>query len=141
MRVNEEKGVTVPSQKRYIYYFEQILKDKIETPLSYPTVYILELVIHPIPTFSTFGSSCTPTFTILNNKKEFKYSDINKKKTTYYSSDKIASFYLKSTGYSVSGDVLITFFHLKFLGKDKMFKFWFNTYFLEKSGILKLKKK
>ena len=71
MRVGAEKGVTVPSQKRYVHYFEQILKKKLSTPLKYKTICIKELKIYTIPCFSKFGASCTPTFTIQNGKKNF----------------------------------------------------------------------
>jgi phosphatidylinositol-3,4,5-trisphosphate 3-phosphatase/dual-specificity protein phosphatase PTEN len=138
MRVGAEKGVTIPSQKRYVNYFEQILKNNISTdPLKYKKICIQELKMYTIPSFSKFGSSCTPTFIIQNNKKEYKYSDINKKKTTY---NKTAVFPLNNAKIEVSGDVLITFYHLQFFGKDKMFKFWFNTQFLDENGILEIGK-
>ena len=141
MRVGAEKGVTIPSQKRYVNYFEQILKNNISTdPLKYKKICIQELKMYTIPSFSKFGSSCTPTFIIQNNKKEYKYSDINKKKTTYNNSFKTAVFPLNNAKIEVSGDVLITFYHLQFFGKDKMFKFWFNTQFLDEKGILEIGK-
>ena len=139
MRVGAEKGVTVPSQKRYIHYFELILKYKIPTPLVYKSVIIIEFKLFTVPSFSKFGSSCTPTFIIENGEKIYKNSDHTKKKT-YNSTAKIIEFPLNYSGFSVSGDVLVTFYHLTFFGKDKMFKFWFNTNFLPESGILELKK-
>ena len=140
MRVNAEKGVTVPSQKRYVNYFEQIIKNKMETPIKYKSICIIELKMNTIPHFSKLGSSCTPTFIIQNNKKEFKYSDF-KKKVTYDCSKKNVDFPVGTSGFSVAGDVLITFFHLKLFGKDKMFKFWFNTHFLPENGVLEIGKK
>ena len=141
MRVGAEKGVTIPSQKRYVNYFEQMLKNNISIdPLKYKTISIQELKMYTIPSFSKFGSSCTPTFTIENDKKVYKYSDINKKKTTYNNSVKSAAFPLDNAKIHVAGDVLITFYHLTFFGKDKMFKFWFNTQFLDDNGILEIEK-
>ena len=140
MRVNAEKGVTVPSQKRYVNYFEQIVKNKIQTPIVYKSICIIELKIFTIPKFAKFGSSCTPTFVIENGKKKYKHSDY-KKKVTYNCSLKSAEFPLHGSGFTVSGDVLITFYHIKFFGKDKMFKFWFNTNFLPDNGILEIDKK
>ena len=73
-------------------------------------------------------------------KKTYKHSDY-KKKVTYNCSLPSAEFPLHGSGFTVSGDVLITFYHIKFFGKDKMFKFWFNTHFLPDNGILEIEKK
>ena len=141
MRMGAEKGVSVPSQKRYVNYFEQIVKNKIPTPINSKSICITELKIYTVPRFSKLGSSCTPTFIIQNGKKNYKYSDYNKKKTTYNCSLESIDFPLGKSGFSVAGDVLITFYHLQFFGKDKMFKFWFNTHFLSDSCVLEIEKK
>ena len=73
MRVGAEKGVTVPSQKSYVHYFEPIVKNKIPIPILYKFIYIIELKIFTIPKFSKFGSSCSPTFFIENGKKTYKH--------------------------------------------------------------------
>ena len=141
MRVGAEKGVTIPSQKRYVNYFECIIKNKIPTPLTYKSVCIKSLKIYTIPNFSKFGASCTPTFTIKNGSKVLKYSEYQKKKTYDCLSYKSISFPLNIPGFSVAGDVLITFYHIQFFGNAKMFKFWFNTNFLPQKGILEIEKK
>ena len=45
MRVHNGKGVTIPSQLRYVYYFEHILKCKIPYPLRAPTILISKIKI------------------------------------------------------------------------------------------------
>ena len=140
MRVGEEKGVTIPSQKRYVNYFETIVRNKIQAPIKYKSATITEIKLYTVPNFAKFGASCTPTFIIENGKKNYKHLDY-KKKATYNCSLKSIEFPLKSKGFTVNGDVLITFYHLTFFGKDKMFKFWFNSHFLPENGVLEIDKK
>ena len=140
MRVGEEKGVTIPSQKRYVNYFETIIKNKIQAPIKYKSATITDIKLYTVPHFSKFGASCTPTFIIENGKNIYKNLDY-KKKATYNCSLKSIEFPLKSKGFTVNGDVLITFYHLTFFGKDKMFKFWFNSHFLPENGVLEIDKK
>ena len=57
-RTQNEKGVTIPSQRRYINYYERILK----TPhLKYQPVYLYlrTIVLDPVPNFnmSPFGTA------------------------------------------------------------------------------------
>ena len=139
MRVGEEKGVSIPSQKRYVYYFEQIIKNKIKTPLVYKSVCIRSLKMYTVPSFSKIGFSCTPTFIIENSGKTYKYSDYHKKQSYDCQSVEIIDFPL-NISFTVTGDVLITFYHIQFFGNAKMFKFWFNTNFLPKNGVLEIKK-
>ena len=139
MRVGEEKGVTIPSQKRYVYYFEQIIKNKIKTPLTYKSVLIRSLKMYTVPSFAKIGFSCTPTFIIENAGKTYKYSDYHKKKSYDCQSVESIDFPL-NISFTVTGDVLITFYHIQFFGNVKMFKFWFNTNFLPKDGVLEIKK-
>ena len=139
MRVGEEKGVTIPSQKRYVYYFEQIIKNKIKTPLTYKSVCIRSLKMYTVPSFAKIGFSCTPTFIIENAGKTYKYSDYHKKQSYNCQSVESIDFPL-NISFTVTGDVLITFYHIQFFGNAKMFKFWFNTNFLPKNGVLEIKK-
>ena len=139
MRMGEEKGVTIPSQKRYVYYFEQIIKNKIKTPLTDKPVCIRSLKMYTVPSFAKIGFSCTPTFVIENSGKTYKYSDYHKKKTYDCQTVDNIEFPL-NISFTVAGDVLITFYHIQFFGNAKMFKFWFNTNFLPKNGVLEIKK-
>lgn len=55
MRTNDAKGVTIPSQIRYIYYYEHFLKNQrnanVEKPLSYKTmvqkIYKIRMITIP----------------------------------------------------------------------------------------------
>lgn len=141
-RMSNGKGVTMPSQIRYIGYFEYALKNKIQFPLKSRSVRIKRVRMYTIPTYSLRGN-CTPTFSInsSNMKKTYQYwEEANAKKETYESNVPFVDFNLNKI-LAVDGDVKFTFLHIGFLGKkDKMFYFWFNTYFLPENGIFTITK-
>ena len=80
MRVENGRGVTVPSQIRYVFYFEQIIKKNIENPIQFKNICINKIRMVTVPNISTVKSGCTPTFSIENSGKSFKYWEYNKKK-------------------------------------------------------------
>ena len=49
MRVGTVKGVTVPSQIRYVHYFESILKNNIPHPITFKTIVIRRVKMYTIP--------------------------------------------------------------------------------------------
>ena len=139
MRVGAEKGVTIPSQKRYVHYFEHMVHNNISTPFKPKPICIKSMKMYTVPHSSTLGNSCAPTFTIESKTKKYNHSDF-KKKTTYDCSLPFIEFPLNLSGFNVDGDVLVTFYHIHLFRKDKIFKFWFNTYFLPESGIFQIEK-
>ena len=137
MRVENGRGVTVPSQIRYVFYFEQILKEKIVCPMSFKVICLMKIRMVTIPNISSVKSGCTPTFSIENASKSFKYWEYNKKKDSFDGSEAFADFQIGDNGFDVSGDVKITFYHSPLLGsKEKIFKLWFNTNFIPDDGVL-----
>ena len=139
MRVGNEKGVTNPSQLRYINYFDIILKNNISLPMNNKTILIRKIKMFTVPFFAKLGTSLCPSFTIKNGDKIYKQYD-HAKKENYEVSSRTVEFKLNLGGFKVSGDVLITFVDITFFSKDKMFYFWFNTNFLPKNGRWELKK-
>ena len=141
LRVGTIKGVTVPSQIRYIHYFESILKNNIPHPISFKKIVIRKITMYTIP---KTGKKFQPNFTIDNLKKTYKYSDFNRRKENYSTSDfdlKFLEFPMGAGGCTVCGDVRVEFFQTQFLIKnDKLFKFWFNTNFVPQNGIYEIKK-
>lgn len=141
MRVEDGKGVTIPSQIRYVYYFEEIIKKKIECPMTFKTICLNKIRLVTIPNISSVKSGCTPSFIIENAGKSFKYWDYNKKKESFDGSESFADFQIGDNGYDVSGDVKITFYHNPIIGsKEKIFKLWFNTNFIPDDGVLIIEK-
>ena len=136
MRVDNGKGVTVPSQIRYVFYFEQILKNNISHPITFKKLCIKKIRMVTIPAFSKI------TFVVENkedgkNNKIFTYN----KKDTFEENAPFADFDLGDEGFNVCGDVKILFFSVPMFGsKDKIFKMWFNTNFVPEDGVLEIKK-
>ena len=131
MRAGDGKGVTIPSQIRYVHYYEEIIKTKINPIINQKKIIIRKIKMITIPGFSRVGWTCSPTFMIENGERCYKYFDYIKKRETFNLSMGDVEFHLGIRGYEVSGDVRITFFNVGMIGnKDKIFKFWFNTNFL-----------
>ena len=126
MRAENGKGVTIPSQIRYVNYFEEILKSNMPHPVIFIKKYITKIRMFTLPKF--YGVY-TPFFKIENNKHEYTSE---KKKTEFKKEDIFAlvDFDIEK-GFLVEGDVKVTFFKDKLIKKkDKIFKFWFNTNFI-----------
>jgi len=136
MRLENGRGVTVPSQIRYAFYYEQILKQKISTPITFKELCINKIRMVTIPNIASMKSGCTPTFSIENSGKSIKFWGSNKKQS-YDGSESYVDFQVGDKGFDVCGDVKITFFHIPMLGsKEKIFKLWFNTNFIPDDGVL-----
>ena len=125
MRVENGKGVTIPSQIRYVNYFEQILKEKMPHPIKFKKKLITKVRMFTLP---MFGKSITPYFKIKNNGEKYKSE---KKKSDFKKEDIFAliDFNIEK-GFLVQGDVNIIFYRNILLKKQKIFKFWFNTNFI-----------
>ena len=126
MRAENGKGVTIPSQIRYVYYFEQILKEKMPHPIEFKKKIITKIRMSTLP---KFHKVYTLFFKIENNGQEY---NSEKKKTDFKNEDLYAlvDFDIEK-GFLVEGDVKVTFFRGKLLKKkENILKFWFNTNFI-----------
>ena len=136
MRVENGRGVTVPSQIRYVFYYEKILKQNISTPITFKKICIRKIRMVTVPNIASMKSGCSPTFSIENSNNSFKYWK-NHKKQNYDGSESYIDFEVGENGFEVCGDVKITFYHIPVLGsKEKIFKLWFNTNFVPDDGVL-----
>ena len=142
MRVGTPKGVTVPSQIRYVYYFDSILKNNIPHPITFKNILIRKVKMYTIPKFGK-KKKFTPLFSVENQGKVVKYSDINHQKDSYTVTNfdlPYLEFPLSIGGIFVSGDVRFLFYQTQLLKTEKMFKFWFNTNFLPSDCVYEIKK-
>ena len=136
MRVENGRGVTVPSQIRYVFYYEQILKQKLVTPIIFKKLCITKIRMVTVPNISSLKAGCNPTLSIENSGKSFNYWELNEKQK-YDGSEPFVDFQVGEKGFDVCGDVKITFFHFPVIGnKEKIFKIWFNTNFVPDDGVL-----
>ena len=126
MRAENGKGVTIPSQIRYVNYFEKIIKEKMPHPVVFIKKIITKIRMFTLP---MFHKVYTPYFKIENNGMEYSSE---KKKTDFKKEDLFAlvDFDIEK-GFLVEGDVKVTFYSDKLLKKkENIFKFWFNTNFI-----------
>ncbi|EAR87674.3 PTEN tumor-suppressor protein C2 domain protein (macronuclear) [Tetrahymena thermophila SB210] len=142
MRTKNKKGVTIPSQIRYVQYFEKALQCRYNLE-NFPRINLklLKIKLVTIPNFNFFGG-CEPFFTITyfqDNKEKTEYNSLDNFKLQKYHKEPYIEFVLDE--YEVKGDVQIQFFNKSLLKKkEKMFQFWFNCAFFEPNGVLVLDK-
>lgn len=123
MRTTDTKGVTIPSQRRYVNYYTTLVQEGLEyipVPLE-----IREIRLEPLPTLFNGTQGCV-MFVITEGKNKIYSSDPYEVKKGGSS----ISIKLESAP-SVQGDIKIEFFSKqKMIRKEKMFHFWFNTFFV-----------
>jgi phosphatidylinositol-3,4,5-trisphosphate 3-phosphatase/dual-specificity protein phosphatase PTEN len=137
MRAEDGKGVTIPSQIRYVNYFEQILKQKMPHPIVFVKKKITKIRMYTIP---MFYSVYTPVFAIKNNGNIYNN---NKKKTIIEGEgyDIVFDLYVEN-GFIVEGDVHICFYRIQIIGiREKIFDLWFNSNFVPDNNIYEFKKR
>jgi phosphatidylinositol-3,4,5-trisphosphate 3-phosphatase/dual-specificity protein phosphatase PTEN len=123
--------VTQPSQKRYVYYFSKLIKQKIYFPLVRT---IKSIAINKIPSKNSEGT-IKPYFEIyLGNNDKVSYTNksgyLDQKKIFSNNNDLIAitdnNFEL-----TVSGDATLKIYNNGMLSSKKLGRISFNTAFLE----------
>ncbi|KAI3631360.1 hypothetical protein MIR68_010850 [Amoeboaphelidium protococcarum] len=143
-RTSNSKGVTIPSQLRYVSYFEKIIKDGIDYLPQ--TVFLISIRLSPMPKFSSpavyanikdLGAvTFNPVFTLTIGS------------TKIYSSSKASVISKQGDTFTISvgkpiplcGDVKVDFYHKSSMQKEKTFHFWFNTSFIQDGRHLLLTK-
>lgn len=144
MRTMDNKGVTIPSQIRYVYYYEAMLR---RSEVISHTYQIMHIRFNSVPNFdpSISGGGCDPyvvikalakapndqiTWRRCNVFNEYEASGHIVRK--YKPRDKIVHLDLQHYNVFVDGDINITFFDHDIYSKDdKMFGLWFNTAFID----------
>jgi phosphatidylinositol-3,4,5-trisphosphate 3-phosphatase/dual-specificity protein phosphatase PTEN len=156
-RTHNAKGVTIPSQRRYVHYYEHEWRFGRRPPR---TLRITHVRLCTVPHFDkgafSHGGGCDPYFraalqtpaegdtsgllwkprTIYDYKKEVK---LIKKFTPHM---RFADLDVSSHDLRVRGDVRLTFYDGEELTADcKMFHLWFNTGYVQgEDGVLTFEK-
>ena len=121
-RTQNGRGVTIPSQQRYVQYYGHLLKNNLT--YSPKTMRMTSINFIGIPNIQ--GGTCVPIFSVTTQKKKVyisnPYSHIKK-------TDSTAELLLPQE-IPLYGDVEIKFYHQS-ISKERMFRFSFNTSFLD----------
>ncbi|XP_073991536.1 phosphatase and tensin-like protein isoform X3 [Rhodnius prolixus] len=122
MRTTDTKGVTIPSQRRYVNYYATLVQEDLDyKPVS---VVIKEIRFEPLPTFFN-GTQGSVQFVISEGNKKVLASEYEVRKGLTNVQIKLESCP------PVQGDIKIDFYNKqKMIRKEKMFHFWFNTFFV-----------
>ncbi|XP_059618412.1 phosphatidylinositol 3,4,5-trisphosphate 3-phosphatase and dual-specificity protein phosphatase PTEN isoform X1 [Phlebotomus argentipes] len=125
-RTHDEKGVTIPSQRRYVEYYSRLLKSG--RPYSEVKLLICELKLSPPPLLNSHQGSLY--FSISDGKGRKLHRDsVSDVKRSQGNGDGQIVIKLDRC-IPLSGDIQVEFYNKGVIKKEKLFHFWFNTYFV-----------
>jgi len=134
-----EEGVTVPTQRRYVKYIEQLINGQITLSVESKQVRLQSILIRPVPGYG-LKEECTPSVEILRMAQypELLYTNNLGTLRVYTQTDVVMMIDLG--GMLLQGDVLIRVFHEGFLPgtsmtSKMMFRFGFHTSFITTSFV------
>jgi phosphatidylinositol-3,4,5-trisphosphate 3-phosphatase/dual-specificity protein phosphatase PTEN len=125
-RMDNVKGVTIPSQARYIVYYAEALR---RGSVQQRPLVIKMLRMETTPHFDRDGG-CDPWYTVSTHEGAI-YNSSDEGPPKHYVKQDVITFFPKQR-IVVQGDVLVSFFDQDFLSNDKMFHFWINTAFIRR---------
>lgn len=136
-RTKNKKGVTIPSQRRYIKYYEECLKTGF--PVKDAIIKLKKMIIYTTPKFDVDGG-CDPYLIVENMEGHTIFDSRNIAKPIHYLNSPIIT--LEHVYAILEGDVKFTLWDYDLLSADdKMCSFWINTNMIDqKNPVLKLTK-
>ncbi|KAJ6235834.1 phosphatase with homology to tensin [Anaeramoeba flamelloides] len=140
-RTKNQKGVTIPSQRRYVRYFEKIFKNGLK-PLHIATIKKVSAGPLKKLEFLPKRNKNYPRIEVSNIKQEIIYSSENKMVDFMVDNSNHCTVILREA-FPCFGDIRISFF----FQNEKLFDIWFNSAYIEdmqlsenKSGLDKMVK-
>lgn len=139
-RTANGKGVTIPSQMRYVHYYSQILRHGF--PVAY-TYRLTHLRLRTIPAMELAGG-CVPSFALFNARGD-KLFDFHKavggKLRRYKKGEPYADLDASRWNVTVAGDVKLQLYHVGAgmgvgSGTSKMCHLWVHTGYITRNYLL-----
>ncbi|XP_059477843.1 phosphatidylinositol 3,4,5-trisphosphate 3-phosphatase and dual-specificity protein phosphatase PTEN isoform X2 [Neocloeon triangulifer] len=123
-RTHDKKGVTIPSQRRFVDYYAQI----VQLRLKYQPVTLLldRICLEPLP--HLHGMQGNLQFVISDSQRRLYTSPL-------YEIKKSLQSLSLSPRVTITGDIKVEFYMKNALRrKEKLFHFWFNTFFVNEEA-------
>lgn len=126
-RTMNGKGVTIPSQVRYVYYYGRSILEPAKRNYQNRTLSLEKIVFKGVPDMSN-GTSI-PAFVIRHGPEQ-----VVTYKSPWFeniSKDQKEAVLALDKPQPVNGDIKIEFIHKKGSGKEKLCHLWLNTFFVD----------
>ncbi|KAF5278194.1 hypothetical protein FQA39_LY18382 [Lamprigera yunnana] len=131
-RTQDHKGVTIPSQLRYVNYYAELIKNN--TEYTSVSLYIREIILEPVPAFTGGqGSICFSISQQTLSQNCDRQHCLKLFKSSVYEVKKNAPSVIINLDccMPITGDIKLEFYSKPKLGrKERIFQFWFNTFFV-----------
>ncbi|CAB3365274.1 Hypothetical predicted protein [Cloeon dipterum] len=125
-RTHDKKGVTIPSQRRFVDYYAQIVHLRLKyQPV---TLFLDKIIMEPLP--HLHGMQGNLQFVISDSHKKLYTSPLYEIKKNLP-----PQTLALSARVAITGDIKVEFFMKNALRrKEKLFHFWFNTFFVNEEA-------
>eukprot|EP00300_Choanocystis_sp_HF-7_P008895 c16160_g1_i1.p1 GENE.c16160_g1_i1~~c16160_g1_i1.p1 ORF type:complete len:1328 (-),score=325.18 c16160_g1_i1:289-4236(-) len=146
-RTSDKKGVTIPSQKRWVGYYEQILYQPATIPATSPSYKFEAIRLRglPVGTWYLWFRVHLDEELIFDSKEKLGLrraviraaaKSSNKKNELEYFEEEpaegqVVDINLSQMDVMLSNNVKITFFKQNLIDSDRLFYLWFNTSFVD----------
>ncbi|XP_026322787.1 phosphatidylinositol 3,4,5-trisphosphate 3-phosphatase and dual-specificity protein phosphatase PTEN isoform X2 [Hyposmocoma kahamanoa] len=125
-RTHDEKGVTIPSQRRYVEYYEALVRNRPALPYAASKLLVRELLMRPPPQLN--GGQAQLELTVSQAHPPLKLGGCCAEVKRHESTARLAL----DQCVLLAGDVRVDVFAKPkmMMRKEKLFHFWFNTFFV-----------
>ncbi|XP_037031383.1 phosphatidylinositol 3,4,5-trisphosphate 3-phosphatase and dual-specificity protein phosphatase PTEN isoform X2 [Bradysia coprophila] len=134
-RTHDKKGVTIPSQRRYVEYYARLLKSGVKE-YRRNLLQLKEIKLSSPPSLNSHQGTVhfsVSSVTSVSERREVRVIHTSEVPDCKKSFDSI-TIPVDPNVVQLSGDIKIEFYsesHLRAKKKKVLFRFWFNTYFVE----------